>query len=578
MIIETGIFKKGENIMIKQRKPLDEDEFRSYELKSDETKVSARSLMKGAGLTDEQIYRPFIGVCNSYSNFFPGHSNLDKIGSAVKDGILMGGGTPVEFGTIGICDGMVMGTDGMKYSLPSRELIADSVETMAKAHICDALVLVCGCDKIIPGMIMGALRLDIPFIVVTGGPMLPGNYKGERVDVQNISEGAGAVIAGTLDSDVYCAYEDEVCPTCGSCQGMFTANSMACMTEILGISLPGSGTVPAISAKRFHMAKRSGMRAVELAKYDIKPSEFITKESFYNAIKLDMMLGCSTNTALHLPALAHEMGINITLDDFDRIGRETPHLVKLSPSGTHLMVDLENAGGVSAVIKQAIDKGVISGDGETVTGKTIADNVAKAEILDSSVIRSFDNPYSPEGGLAVLYGNLAPLGAVIKTCGVDPNMLEHEGPAKVFNSHQEALNALIFGDIVPGDVIVLRYEGPKGGPGMQEMLMLTALMCGMGMDKDIALVTDGRFSGLSRGGVIGHVSPEAALGGNIALVKSGDTVRYSTSKRTLELLVSDDELAKRRAELIIPTPSINKGWLARYAKLVGPVSQGAILE
>ena len=563
--------------MLKQRKPLEEDEFRSYELKSDETKVSARSLMKGAGLTDEQIYRPFIGVCNSYSNFFPGHSNLDKIGQAVKDGILMGGGTPVEFGTIGICDGMVMGTEGMKYSLPSRELIADSVETMAKAHICDALVLVCGCDKIIPGMIMGALRLDIPFIVVTGGPMLPGNYKGERVDVQNISEGAGAVIAGTLDSDVYCAYEDEVCPTCGSCQGMFTANSMACMTEMLGISLPGTGTVPAISAKRFHMAKRSGMRAVELAKYDIKPSEFITKESFYNAIKLDMMLGCSTNTALHLPALAHEMNIDITLDDFDRIGRETPHLVKLSPSGPHLMVDLENAGGVSAVIRQAIERGVISGEQETVTGKTIAENVEKADILDRNVIRSFDEPYSPEGGLAVLYGNLAPLGAVIKTCGVDPDMLEHEGPAKVFNSHQEALNALIFGDIVPGDVIVLRYEGPKGGPGMQEMLMLTALMCGMGMDKDIALVTDGRFSGLSRGGVIGHVSPEAALGGNIALVKTGDIVRYSTSKRTLELLVSEEELAERRKELVLPEPNITKGWLARYAKLVGPVSQGAVL-
>ena len=563
--------------MVKNRQPLDEDEFRSYELKSDETKVSARSLMKGAGLTDEQIYRPFIGVCNSYSNFFPGHSNLDKIGQAVKDGILMGGGTPVEFGTIGICDGMVMGTEGMKYSLPSRELIADSVETMAKAHICDALVLVCGCDKIIPGMIMGALRLDIPFIVVTGGPMLPGNYKGERVDVQNISEGAGAVIAGTLDSDVYCAYEDEVCPTCGSCQGMFTANSMACMTEMLGISLPGTGTVPAISAKRFHMAKRSGMRAVELAKYDIKPSEFITKESFYNAIKLDMMLGCSTNTALHLPALAHEMNIDITLDDFDRIGRETPHLVKLSPSGPHLMVDLENAGGVSAVIRQAIERGVISGEQETVTGKTIAENVEKADILDRNVIRSFDEPYSPEGGLAVLYGNLAPLGAVIKTCGVDPDMLEHEGPAKVFNSHQEALNALIFGDIVPGDVIVLRYEGPKGGPGMQEMLMLTALMCGMGMDKDIALVTDGRFSGLSRGGVIGHVSPEAALGGNIALVKTGDIVRYSTSKRTLELLVSEEELAERRKELVLPEPSITKGWLARYAKLVGPVSQGAVL-
>lgn len=560
------------------RKPLDEDEYRSYELKSDDTKVSARSLMKGAGLTDEQIKRPFIGVCNSYSNFFPGHSNLDKIGQAVKDGILMGGGTPVEFGTIGICDGMVMGTDGMKYSLPSRELIADSVETMARAHICDALVLVCGCDKIIPGMIMGALRIDVPFIVVTEGPMLPGNHKGERVDVQNIAECAGKVIAGTLDSEVYCSYEDEVCPTCGSCQGMFTANSMACMTEVLGISLPGTGTVPAAYTKRYHMAKKSGMRAVELAKYDIKPSDFLTRESFVNAIKLDMMLGCSTNTALHLPALAHEMGIKITLDDFDKIGRATPHLVKLSPSGDHLMVDLEGAGGVSAVIKQAIDEGVIWGDQETVTGKTLKENVENAEILDRNVIRPFDNPYSAEGGLAVLYGNLAPLGAVIKTAGVDEKMHIHRGPAKVFNSHQEALNGMIFGDILPGDTIVLRYEGPKGGPGMQEMLMLTALMCGMGMDKDIALITDGRFSGLSRGGVIGHVSPEAALGGNIALVENGDIVSYSIPDRTITLEVSDEELAKRREKLVIQECPIKTGWLARYAKLVGPVSDGAVLD
>ena len=563
--------------MIKRR-PLDEDEYRSYELKSDETKVSARSLMKGAGLTDEEIYRPFIGICNSYSNFFPGHSNLDKVGQAVKDGILMGGGTPVEFSTIGVCDGMIMGTDGMKYSLPSRELIADSVETMAKAHICDALVLVCGCDKIIPGMIMGALRLDIPFIVVTAGPMLPGSHNGERVDVQNIAECAGQVIAGTLDSEVYCQYENEVCPTCGSCQGMFTANSMACMSEMLGIALPGTATVPAVYAKRYHMAKRSGMRAVELAKYDFKPSDFLTKESFFNAIRLDMMLGCSTNTALHLPALAHEAGIKITLDDFDRIGRETPHIVKLSPSGNHLMVDLEEAGGVSAVIKQAIEKGYINGEQETVTGKTIAENVANAVVRDANVIRTFEEPYSPEGGLAILYGNLAPKGAVIKTAGVDPNMLEHSGPAKVFNSHQEALNGLIFGDIVPGDVIVLRYEGPKGGPGMQEMLMLTALMCGMGMDKDIALVTDGRFSGLSRGGVIGHVSPEAALGGNIALVENGDIITYSTSKRTLNVEVSNEVLEERRKNLATYDCPIKTGWLSRYAKLVGPVSDGAVLE
>lgn len=561
-----------------KRRYLDEDEFRSYELKSDETKVSARSLMKGAGLTDEQIYRPFIGVCNSYSNFFPGHSNLDKLGQAVKDGILMGGGTPVEFGTIGICDGMVMGTEGMKYSLPSRELIADSVESMAKAHICDAIVLVCGCDKIIPGMLMGALRIDIPTIVVTAGPMLPGHYNGERVDVQSIAECAGQVIAGTLDSETYCAYEDEVCPTCGSCQGMFTANSMACMTEVLGLSLPGTGTVPAVNSKRIHMAKKSGMLAVELAKTDRKPSDLLTKESFFNAIKLDMMLGCSTNTALHLPALAHEMDMDISLNDFDRIGRETPHLVRLSPSGPHLMVDLDNAGGVSAVIRQAIDAGVLWGGQETVTGKTLAEATANARVRDTSVIRPFSEPYTPDGGLAVLYGNLAPLGAVIKTAGVDQGMFEHSGPAKVFNSHQEALNALIFGDIVPGDVVVLRYEGPKGGPGMQEMLMLTALMCGMGMDKEIALVTDGRFSGLSRGGVIGHVSPEAALGGAIALVENGDTVSYSIRNRSITLEVSEEELERRRAGLTIPECPVKKGWLARYAKLVGPVSGGAVLE
>ena len=561
-----------------QRHPLEEDDFRSYELKSDDTKVSARSLMKGAGLTQEQIDRPFIGICNAYSNFFPGHSNLDKIGQAVKDGVLMGGGTPVEFGTIGICDGMVMGTDGMKYSLPSRELIADSVETMARAHICDAVVLVCGCDKIIPGMMMGALRLDVPFLVVTAGPMLPGHYNGARVDVQTIAESAGKVIAGTLDSEEYCAYEDEVCPTCGSCQGMFTANSMACMTEVLGLSLPGTGTVPAVYAKRYHMAKRSGMLAVELARYDLRPSALLTKESFFNAIKLDMMLGCSTNTALHLPALAHEMGIDITLDDFDRIGRVTPHLVRLSPSGPHLMVDLDNAGGVSAVIRQAIEAGVLWGEQKSVTGKTLQEATRDAAVRDESVIRPFSNPYSPEGGLAVLYGNLAPLGAVIKTAGVDANMLEHRGKAKVFNSHQEALNAMVFGDILPGDVIVLRYEGPKGGPGMQEMLMLTALMCGMGMDKDIALITDGRFSGLSRGGVIGHVSPEAALGGPIALVETGDTVSYSIAERSITLEVSEEELARRKAALVIPACPVQTGWLARYAKLVGPVSGGAVLE
>ncbi len=554
------------------------EDFRSDILKNGESKISSRSLMKGAGLTEDEIYRPFIGVCNSYSNFFPGHSNLDKIGQAVKEGIYMGGGTPVEFSTIGICDGIVMGTPGMKYSLPSRELIADSVESMAMAHTCDAIVLICSCDKIIPGMIMGALRLDIPTIVVTGGPMMAGCYKGERVDVQDIAESAGKVLAGTLDLETYAAYEDEVCPGCGSCQGMFTANSMACMTEVLGLSLPGTGTIPAVSAKRYHMAKKSGALAVELAKYDITPSSFLTKESFYNAIKLDMLLGCSTNTALHIPAIAHQLGIDISIDDFDRISRETPHLVKLSPSGHHLMQDLDVAGGVSAVIKQAIEAGILDGSVETIHNKTLAEVVGKAEVLDTDVIHPMDNPYSEEGGLMVLKGNIAPLGAIIKCAGVEPEMFEHEGPAKVYNSERAAFAALLMGGIKPGDVMVIRYEGPKGGPGMQEMLVLTALLCGKGLDKDVALVTDGRFSGLSRGGVVGHVAPEAAQGGPIALVQNGDRIRLSLSKRSIDLLISDEELEERRKNWVCPEPNITSGWLARYAKLVGPVSNGAVLD
>ena len=554
------------------------DDFRTDVLKNGEAKISARALMKGAGLTDDQIYRPFIGVVNSYSNFFPGHSNLDKIGQAVKDGILMGGGTPIEFSTIGICDGIVMGGLGMRYSLPSRELIADSVETMANSHTCDALVLVCSCDKIIPGMIMGALRLDIPFIVVTGGPMLAGNYRGKRVDVQDVAESAGQVLAGTLDIEEFQAYEDEVCPGCGSCQGMFTANSMACMTEVLGISLPGTGTVPAVNAKRYHMAKKAGQIAVELAKYDFRPSEFLTRESFINAITLDMLLGCSTNTALHLPALARSIGVDISLDDFDEISRKTPHIVKLSPSGKHLMQDLDVAGGVSAVIKQAIEAGLINGEQMTVTGKTLAENVENAEVLDPEVIHPFSNPYSEEGGLMVLKGNLAPLGAVIKSAGVLPEMFEHEGPARVFDSERHAMSALAMRRIKPGDVMVIRYEGPKGGPGMPEMLTLTALLAGQGLDSSVALVTDGRFSGASRGGVIGHVAPEAALGGPIAFVQEGDIIRLSLSKRTIEVLVDDEVLEERKKNWIPPAPKIKTGWLARYAKLVGPVSGGAMLE
>ncbi|HQA05670.1 MAG TPA: dihydroxy-acid dehydratase, partial [Clostridiales bacterium] len=397
-------------------------------------------------------------------------------------------------------------------------------------------------------------------------------------DVQDVAESAGQVLAGTLDIEEFQAYEDEVCPGCGSCQGMFTANSMACMTEVLGISLPGTGTVPAVNAKRYHMAKKAGQIAVELAKYDFRPSEFLTRESFINAITLDMLLGCSTNTALHLPALARSIGVDISLDDFDEISRKTPHIVKLSPSGKHLMQDLDVAGGVSAVIKQAIEAGLINGEQMTVTGKTLAENVENAEVLDPEVIHPISNPYSEEGGLMVLKGNLAPLGAVIKSAGVLPEMFEHEGPARVFDSERHAMSALAMRRIKPGDVMVIRYEGPKGGPGMPEMLTLTALLAGQGLDSSVALVTDGRFSGASRGGVIGHVAPEAALGGPIAFVQEGDIIRLSLSKRTIEVLVDDEVLEERKKNWIPPAPKIKTGWLARYAKLVGPVSGGAMLE
>ncbi len=539
-------------------------------------RTTARSLIKAAGFMDEEINRPFIGVANSYTNIFPGHSNLDKIGQAVMDGVRMAGGTPVMFETIAICDGICMGTEGMKYSLPSRELIANSVETMAKAHGCDGLVLVASCDKIIPGMVIGALRVNIPTIIITGGPMLQGKFRNKLNDIGPV-ESLAKLKKGEITDDEFKHYENEACPGIGSCFGMFTANSMACMMEILGLGLPGNGTVAAVRAERMRMAKKVGMLVLDLVKKDLKPRDIVKKTTIENAIVIDMMLGCSTNTALHLPAIAGAAGLDIELDDFDRISKTAPQVCKLSPSGKHILDDLDFAGGVSAVIKQGIDAGIIDGSMLSVTMQTIAENVKNAVVYDSEVIHPLDNPYLKEGGLRVLKGNLAPLGAVIKIGGVDVKMYKHVGPARVFDSENAAMNALVDGKINKGDVMIIRYEGPKGGPGMQEMLNVTGYICGAGLDKDVALITDGRFSGASRGGVIGHVSPEAALGGPIAFIEEGDTIDIDLNSRTINIVIDDAELKKRQDAWVCPPAKVDSGWLAQYAYLVGPVSKGAQL-
>lgn len=539
-------------------------------------RTTARSLIKAAGFTDEEINRPFIGVANSYTNIFPGHSNLDKMGQAVMDGVRIAGGTPVMFETIAICDGICMGTPEMKYSLPSRELIANSVETMARAHGCDGLVLVASCDKIIPGMVIGALRVNIPTVIITGGPMLQGKFRNKLNDIGPV-ESLAKLKNGEITDDEFNLYENEICSGIGSCPGMFTANSMACMMEILGLGLPGNGTVAAVRAERFRMAKKAGMLVLDLVKKDLKPRDIVTKTTIENAIVIDMMLGCSTNTALHLPAIAGAAGLDIELDDFDRISKIAPQVCKLSPSGKHTLDDLDFAGGVSAVIKQGIDAGIIDGSMLSVTMQTIAENVKDAVVYDKEVIHPMDNPYLKEGGLRVLKGNISPLGAVIKIGGVDPKMYKHVGPARVFDSENAAMNALVDGKINKGDVMIIRYEGPKGGPGMQEMLNVTGYICGAGLDKDVALITDGRFSGASRGGVIGHVSPEAALGGPIALIEEGDTIDIDLNNRTINLVIDDAELKKRKDAWVCPEPKVDYGWLAQYAYLVGPVSKGAQL-
>jgi len=537
-----------------------------------------RSLFKAMGYIDEEIARPLIGVVNSANEIIPGHIHLDLITQDVKAGIRMSGGTPVEFPVIGVCDGVAMGHAGMKYSLASRELIADSIEIMAMAHPFDALVFIPNCDKIIPGMLMAALRLNIPSIFISGGPMLAGKMNGKAVDLISVFEGVGAVKSKRMTPANLKQLEDCACPGCGSCSGMYTANSMNCVTEALGLGLPGNGTIPAVWAARRRLAKYTGMQIMDLFKKNIKPRDIATLSAFKNAIAVDMALGCSTNTVLHIPAIAHEAGIKLDLNLFNKISEKTPNLCKLSPAGPHHIEDLDTAGGIQAVMKVIAAIGSIDKKALTVTGKTVDTNLKNARVLDDKVIRPLHNPYSPQGGIAVLRGNLAPDGAVVKQSAVAPAMQINEGKARVFDSEDLAIAAILGGRIKDGDIVIIRYEGPKGGPGMREMLGPTSAIVGMGLDKTVALLTDGRFSGGTQGAAIGHVSPEAAEGGTIALVKEGDTIAINIPVKTLELKVSDKELAKRRKALKPFQPAITSGYLVRYAKLVTSASTGAVFK
>lgn len=537
-----------------------------------------RSLFKADGFTDEEMSRPLIGVVNSQNEVVPGHIHLDTIADAVKAGVRMAGGTPVEFPSIAICDGIAMGHVGMKYSLASRELVADSIESMAMAHGFDGLVLIPNCDKIVPGMLMAAARLDIPAIVVSGGPMLSVAKDGVNYDFNSGYEALSSAKAGLCSEEHVAMVENLACPTCGSCSGMFTANSMNCLTEALGMGLPGNGTVPAVFSERIRLAKRAGMQVMTLVQQNIRPSDILTEDAFKNALTVDMALSCSTNSMLHLPAIAHEAGIKIDLDIANGVSAHTPNLCHLAPSGHHHVQDLYFAGGVQAVMHELNKKGLIATGNLTVTGKTVGDNIAGAEVADYDVIRPIDKPYSPTGGIAVLKGNLAPDGCVVKRAAVAEEMLCHSGPARVFDSEEQAIEAIYGGSIQKGDVIVIRYEGPKGGPGMREMLSPTSAICGMGLDKDVALITDGRFSGATRGAAIGHISPEAMEGGLIGLVQDGDTIAIDINGGTITLDVPEPELEKRRAAYVKPAPKVTRGYLARYAKLVTSGASGAVLK
>ena len=533
-----------------------------------------RSLLKADGYNDEQMRRPFIGVVNSFNEVAPGHMHLQTIARAVKDGVLAAGGTPMEFNTIGVCDGIAMGHDGMHFSLSSRELIADTIECMVKAHCFDALVFIPNCDKIVPGMLMAAMRLNLPCIFVSGGPMLSINQR----DLNTVFEAVGARKANLINDEELAEIEGSSCPGCGSCSGMFTANSMNCLTEVLGLGLPGNGTIPAVYAERVRLAKTAGMQVMKLLADDVRPRDIITPAAFENALTTDMALGCSTNSALHLLAIAHEADITLDLHMINAISEKTPNLCHLAPAGHHHMQDLLEAGGISAVLKELLDAGMIHGDCKTVTGKTVAENVARAVNRNPEVIRPLDNPYTKTGGLAVLFGNLAPTGAIVKRSAVKPEMLVNTGTAKCFDSEEEAIAAIYAGKIVPGDIVVIRYEGPAGGPGMREMLSPTSAIVGMKLDTTVALLTDGRFSGASCGAAIGHISPEAAAGGPIAYIKDGDKIAIDIPNYSLKLLVSDEEMEERKKTMKIREPKKLTGYLKRYAKNVSSADKGAIVE
>ena len=550
----------------------------SDRVKSGAKGAPARALMYGMGLTKEEIDRPLIGIVNAQNEIIPGHLHLDEIAEAAKAGVRIAGGTPMEFPAIGVCDGIAMGHIGMKYSLASRELIADSIETMAQAHGLDALVLIPNCDKIVPGMLMAAARLNIPAIVVSGGPMKAGKTNGCTTDFTSVIEGVGTYNDGHMSADELENLAMTACPGCGSCSGLFTANSMNCLTEVLGMGLPYNGTAAAHSGERKQLAKYAGMKVMELLKNNIRPLDILTQDAFENAITVDMAMAGSTNTVLHLPAIAHEAEIKLDLTLFDEISGRTPCLTKLAPSGTYHMEDLHLAGGIPAMMKELARKGLIKQGCMTVTGKTVGENIADKDIKDSNVIHTVENAYSQKGGLAILRGNLAVDGAVVKESAVAREMLQHRGPARVFNSEEDAVAAIFAGKIVKGDVVVIRYEGPKGGPGMREMLSPTAAIAGMGLDKDVALITDGRFSGATRGAAIGHVSPEAMEGGLIGLVKEGDMINVDITNKKLELLVGVKELEERKKAYVKPEPKITKGYLGRYAKLVTSANTGAVLK
>ena len=551
---------------------------RSDAVKKGIAQAPQRSLMRALGLTEEEMKKPLVGIVSSYNEIVPGHMNLDKITEAVKMGVAMAGGTPIVFPAIAVCDGIAMGHIGMKYSLVTRDLIADSTECMAMAHQFDALVCIPNCDKNVPGLLMAAARVNVPTVFVSGGPMLAGHLKGEKRSLSSMFEAVGSYAAGTMtEVDVY-DFECNACPTCGSCSGMYTANSMNCLTEVLGMGLKGNGTIPAVYSERLRLAKRAGMQVMELLKQDIRPRDIMTKEAFLNALTVDMALGCSTNSMLHLPAIAHEAGVELNPEMANAISEKTPNLCHLAPAGYHYIEELNEAGGVYAVMNELNKLGLLHTECMTVTGKTVGENIKGCVNKNPEIIRPVENPYSKTGGIAVLKGNLAPDTAVVKRSAVVPEMQVHEGPARVFDCEEDAIEAIRGGKIVAGDVVVIRYEGPKGGPGMREMLNPTSAIAGMGLGSSVALITDGRFSGASRGASIGHVSPEAAEGGPIALVEEGDLIRINIPEHKLEVVVSDEELARRKAAWTPREPKVTTGYLKRYAKMVSSANKGAILE